>query len=243
MKKVCIIQARLGSSRLPNKVLKKINEKTILDIVYERVEKSLDVLDEIIFAIPDGDKDIELEKYLIEKKYKYYKGSELDVLERYYKCALKFNADFIVRVTCDCPIVDYYTISDIVREAVNSNCDYIIKEDMPIGVTSEGFTFKALEKAYKEAKEDYQREHVISYFLDNSEFNNVFIKAEGILNRPDYRFTLDTEEDFTLIKEIYSEFNNDFLIDISKVIGFIDNNNELLFINNKIKQKTYKDYL
>ncbi|MDP4176904.1 MAG: glycosyltransferase family protein [Bacillota bacterium] len=243
MNVVCIVQARMGSSRLPGKVLMNIRNKTIVELIYERLKKC-SKLNKIIFAIPNTEKDKALIDIFNNNNIEYFMGNENDVLERYYFCAKEYNADFIIRVTCDCPFVDYTTIDEIVEEGIKVKCDYILKENLPVGVTSEAFTFEALEKAYFEADKDYQREHVISYFLDNPDkFKLTFINAKGILNKPEYRLTLDTLEDFNVIKTIYDNLYKEEPIDIKDVIEFIENNHEILKINSQIKQKTYKDYL
>ncbi len=243
MNVICIAQARMGSSRFPGKVLMKIKNKTIIELIYARLKKCT-TLNKVIFAVPNTEKDKELVDVLRMNKMECFIGNENDVLERYYLCAKEYKADFIVRVTCDCPFVDYNTIDEIVNEGIKANCDYILKENLPVGVTAEAFTFQALEKAYYEADKPYQREHVISYFLDNPDkFKLLFTKVSGILNKPEYRLTLDTLEDFNLIKIIYDNLYKEEPIDIKDVIKFIENNNEVLKANEHIKQKTYKDYL
>ncbi|MBU3142326.1 cytidylyltransferase domain-containing protein [Clostridium sp. CF012] len=242
MRTLCIIQARTGSSRLSGKVLMKIGNRTIVEIIYERLKKCGNVIDDIIFAIPDSDKEKKLEDLLISKGYLYFKGSELNVLERYYKCAKKYKGDIIVRVTCDNPLVDYTVVKELVNVVIKQGADYIIKKELPIGITSEAMNFKSLEEAYLNADKDYHKEHVTSYFLDYPEkFNNVILYADGIFNKPNYRFTLDTEEDYKLMKVIYTNLYKGEELEVEDVIKFINNNNELIDINKNIRQKSYND--
>lgn len=241
MNVICIAQARMGSTRYPGKVIQKIKDKTIIEHIYERLKKSLKI-NKIVFAIPDTKKDESLIYLLREKNIEYFLGNEDDVLERYYFCAKKYCADIIVRVTCDCPFVDYNTIDEIIDEGIKMKYDYIVKENLPIGVTAEAFTFEALKKAYIEADRHYQREHVISYFLDNpNKFKLGFLRAEGIFNKPQYRLTLDTLEDLYVTKVIYDDLYNNEPITVEEVINYIENNRDLLKINSHIKQKNYKE--
>ena len=106
---VIIIQARLSSSRFPGKILKKINNKTLLEILYNRLKQSK-TPNKIVFSVPDNLKNKKLHKFLKKKKYNFYRGSEGNVLDRYYKTALKYKASYIGRITSDCPIVDPHMI-------------------------------------------------------------------------------------------------------------------------------------
>ena len=121
----CIVQARMSSTRLPNKVLMKIdNNNTILDFVINQL-KSSKYLDEIIIAttnLPIDDKIINFAK---KKQIKYFRGSEKDVLSRYYDCANFFSLDSIVRVTSDCPLIDPNILDNLIEKYVDSNCDFI----------------------------------------------------------------------------------------------------------------------
>jgi spore coat polysaccharide biosynthesis protein SpsF len=242
MRTICIIQARTGSSRLSGKVLMKIGNRTIVEIIHDRLKKCGDTIDDIIFAIPDSDSEKELEELLINKGYSYFRGSELNVLERYYKCAKKYKGDIIVRATCDNPLVDYNVVRELVNVVINEGADYIIKKELPIGITTEAMNFNSLEEAYLNSDKDYHKEHVTAYFLDHPEkYNNVTLHAEGIFNKPNYRFTLDTEEDYNLMKVIYKSLYKGEELEVADVIKFIDNNTELIGINKNIRQKSYKE--
>ena len=112
MKIIAIVQAGQDSKRFPNKVLKKIKKKNIVEIIYSRLKKSKH-LSKIVFAIPKKDKL--LKKTLLNNKINYYLGSEENVLQRYYECALKFKADIVVRITADCPFVDYMILDNMIK--------------------------------------------------------------------------------------------------------------------------------
>ena len=151
MNVVAIIQARLGSTRLPGKVLKKIQNKVVLDYVIDRL-KTCKKIDEIVLAITTNKKDDVLEKYAKDKKINYIRGSEEDVLSRYYEAAKKYNADIIVRITSDCPLIDPKIVDEIITKHLENNADYtanIIERTYPRGLDTEVFNFNTLETSFK----------------------------------------------------------------------------------------------
>jgi spore coat polysaccharide biosynthesis protein SpsF len=236
---ICIIQARLTSSRLPNKVLMSIKNKTIIEHIYDRLALCRK-LDKIVFAIPDNSKNDNLAIKLAALRYEYYRGSEDDVLDRYYVGATKYYADIVVRVTSDCPFIDYNTVDDIIEFMQDTGYDYVSREGLPIGVTSEAFTFEALAYAHHKAKENYQREHVVPFMIERTDiFNNFMLSTAPEINRPNYRLTLDTMEDYILIRKLYEHLYNGKPIPILDLIKYLDNNQHLLAINKHIRQKSY----
>ena len=239
---VAIVQARTGSTRLHNKVLKKIKNKKILDYVIERVKLSKKINNVVLAITKNPNEDI-LEKYAIEKKIKYHRGSENDVLERFYKTAKKYNAEIIVRITSDCPLIDPNIIDEIIKAHLYIKSDYTsntIYRTFPRGMDTEVFSFKVLEYTFNNAKENYQREHVTPYIRENPDkFKLKNIEAVGILKRPDLRLTVDTIEDYKLIKIILEEFNY-INFKLKDIITFLNNNETLLDINKSIKQKEEK---
>ena len=245
MNVVAIIQARIGSTRLPGKVLKKIQNKVVLDYVIDRL-KTCKKIDDIILAITTNKKDDVLERYAKDKKISYIRGSEEDVLSRYFQAAKKYNADIIVRVTSDCPLIDPKIVDEIITKHIENNADYtanIIERTYPRGLDTEVFNFDILEKTHKHAKEKHYREHVTPYVREHPEkFKLQSIEAQGKIKRPDIGITLDTKEDFELISKIISHFDNlDFYTE--NVIDFLEKNPELIKINQNVKQKKVKDKL
>lgn len=242
MKVIAIVQARMGSTRLPGKVLKKIKAKTVLDYVIERL-RLCNKLDDIVLATTTNKKDNILEEYAINKEINFFRGSEEDVLSRYYEAAKKFNADVVVRITSDCPLIDPEIVDNIISKHVESTADYtsnIVKRTYPRGLDTEVFNFDVLTVTYNNANEKYQREHVTSYIMEHTEkFKLQNIEAEGILKRPDIRITVDTKEDFELIKRIILSFNN-LNFKAKDIIDLLDKNPKLLDINKDIKQKRMK---
>ena len=238
MKKVvAIIQARMGSTRLPGKVMKDLCGKTVLAHDIERVRQSK-YIDEIVIATTKFKEDDIILKEVSKNGAKVYRGSENDVLSRYYEAAKENKADVIVRITSDCPLIDPF----IVDEVLNSNYDLVTNAGVypenrtyPRGLDVEVFSFDILKKAFQEAKEMYQREHVTPFIYENSK--NIYYYKNDI-DFSKYRWTLDTEEDYKLIEIIYKKLykgeHNFYFNDILKLFDDIP---ELFEINKNVRQK------
>lgn len=222
MKKVVVIsQSRTGSTRLPKKVLKKIGNITMLEIHLERV-LMVKYASEIILATTDNKKDDIIELIGQRKGVKVYRGSENDVLDRYYQAAKISKADVIVRITSDCPLIDPKLIDNLIQEHLKNKKDFtsnIIDRFFPDGLDVEICSFAALEKAWKEAKEQKDREHVTYYIWQNSDLlgKSIFtahnvITADNV-NYSDFRLTLDYTEDFQLFELLIAKlgFNRPWL--------------------------------
>ena len=240
-----IIQARVTSTRLPGKVLMNIEGKPMLWHVINRLKFSKE-LDDIILAIPDTKENDILEKFAKDNKVKYFRGSEEDVLSRYYKTAKEFKCDVMVRITSDCPLIDPEIIDLVIEEHLNFKADYssnTLKRTFPRGLDTEVFNFDILEKSYKKAKENYQREHVTPYIYEHPEiFKLQNIEAEKELYRPELRWTVDTKEDLELVREVYRHLYKPQKIFYTKdIIDLSDKYSELMKINIHIKQKDLKD--
>lgn len=244
LKIATIIQARMGSSRLPGKVMLKICKKTVLEHVINRVEKSK-LVDEIIIATTKKESDEIIVKEATRCGVKYFKGSEEDVLSRYYFAAKENDVDIIIRITSDCPLIDSHIIDEVIDFYLKNDYDIVtnagndlIQRTYPRGLDVEIFSLKALENAHSNAKEKYQREHVTPYIYENSE------KIYYYKNEEDYskhRWTLDTKEDFELINIIYNNlYNGDHEFYFHDILNFINNNLELIKINENIEQKKLK---
>jgi spore coat polysaccharide biosynthesis protein SpsF len=241
MKVVAIIQARMGSTRLPGKVMKTILGKPVILWDLERVSLSK-LIDEIVVAIPYGNENDIIEDTIKEHDDKIIiiRGSEHDVLDRYYRAALQTNADVIVRITSDCPLIDPVIVDSIIEQFFNNDCVYcsnILQRTYPRGLDTEVFSFEALKKAWKESKKDYEREHVTPYMIENP---NRF-KLHNVVNDNDLsnlRWTLDTEEDLKFIEIIYKQKIPEkqmFLMD--DVLDLLEKEPGLNEINMHIEQK------
>ncbi len=228
-----IIQARLGSTRLPGKVLKQIGKYNSLQLIYKRVKKSKYV-NGIFFAIPKNKKNIRLKKFILKKITRgVFLGSENNVLNRYYLAAKKFKSDIVVRITADCPLVDSDIIDDYINILKKNNLDYVFNckpHTYPDGLDVEVFTFKALKKANKNAKKLIQKDGVTRYFRDNLKmFKYKHIKCP-IKNISHLRITLDTKKDLALIKIIYKFFYPKVIFSWKKIVSFYKLN-KVLFNN------------
>lgn len=237
-----IIQARMTSTRLPDKVLMDIRGEPMLWHVINRLTY-VKKLDDIILAIPNTKENDILERFAKDNKVKYFRDNEEDVLSRYYQAAKIFKCDIMARVTADNPLIDPQIMDLVIEKHLDSKADYTsndLKRTFPMGLKAEVFNFKSLEKAYEEAKEDYQREHVTPYIYEHPEkFKLCNIEAEEKLRRSDLRLTVDTREDLELIKEIYRYFYNSKkkIFYLREIIALFEKYPELSQINSNIQQK------
>lgn len=243
-----IIQARMSSSRLPGKIMLKLSGKEVLWHVVKRCQKSK-LADKVIVATSTDMSDDKIEKFCLKNKFNVYRGNLTNVLERYYMAAKNNNLDTVIRISSDCPLVDPVLIDHLINKFKNRKYDYssnIIKAgqtNFPIGLAVEIFSFKALEKNYKEATSDYEKEHVTPRFYENIKK----FKISPILKPlPGYnkscRITLDYPEDFKVIKSIYKNLyikNN--IINTKTAIAFLNNNPRISSINSSLIQKNYKE--
>ncbi len=205
-KVVGIVQARMGSTRLPGKVLKKINNTTVIKLMLDRLSLSKK-LNKIIIATSNNPKDKPLIEYVDSLGYDYFVGDEFDVLDRFYNAAKHINYKTIVRFTADCPLIDANLVDRVIDLYLGSDADYVSNTNPPTfpdGLDVEVFSFDSLEKAFKESEKNYDREHVTPFIL-----NNAMFKKSNYSNDKDLsleRWTLDNIEDFTVIKNIVNHF-------------------------------------
>jgi len=238
---VGIVQARVGSTRLPNKVIKKLGNKTIIEILLNRLTKSK-TINRIVIATTTKKEDDIIEKIALNSGFEVFKGSEKDVLDRYYNAAIEYNAGIIVRITADNPLTDVDLIDSQVESLIESSYDYVTAKGIILGLGSEVFTLNTLKKAWENAKEKYQREHVTPYIYENPEmFKLGYVNPPDLLKREDIRLTIDTIEDFKLYQELYNHLGDLENADIQKIIKFLDKNPKIKEINLKVRQKNYKE--
>ena len=243
MKTVAIIQARTGSTRLPRKVLRMLGDKPVLLHVVERLHQ-VKGIDEIIIATTTNHTDEPIVELAMKHNVHYFRGSEENVLSRYYFAAKERGADTVIRFTADCPLIDPFVAEAILEEYLKNDCDImtnggddLTKRTFPRGFDTEVFSFDKLEEAFQRATESYQKEHVTPYIYEHC-------KVMHYLNETDeshYRLTLDTEEDFELIDVIYQRLykgKHDFYS--RDIIGLLKQEPELVRINAHIEQKKTK---
>jgi spore coat polysaccharide biosynthesis protein SpsF len=242
MKTVAIIQARMGSSRLPGKVMLDLCGKTVLAHVIERV-KAGGV--EVIVATSDKLVDDVVAAEAKKNGAKVFRGSEDDVLSRYYYAARQAGAELIVRVTGDCPLYDGRLLADMLKyyKGEAKNCDFLantMERRFPRGLDTEILTFEALEKCFNGAKEAFQREHVTTYIYQNPGL----FKIRHYRRQPDLshlRWTLDTIEDWQMIKSVYAALyrpgSKNPIFSTAKVVNYLAQHPEIAKLNAHIEQK------
>lgn len=233
-----IIQARMGSSRLPAKVLKQIKGKSILSYQVDRVKR---LNYPIYIATTAKPQDDQLEEFAFENQLSVFRGDEDNVLKRYYECALKNELDVIVRVTSDCPLIDENVIYEGIKRYLDEDDDLLylsntLDRTYPRGADFEVFSFYQLEDAYKNAAEISDLEHVTPYIWKNKSGRTriIQIKQKGDFSR--FRLTLDTTEDFLLIQTLIEAFNADEL-NMAEICKIMVDNPSLAKINEHIEQK------
>ncbi len=241
VKVVAIVQARMGSTRLPGKVMMEICGKAVLLHIIDRL-KACKLIDKIVIATTLHDKDDVIFDAVTnyDNNIGLFRGSEENVLERYYLAAKKSNADVVVRVTSDDPLIDPSVIDDLIGEFMNDDCDYVsnsLNKTFPLGLDAEVFSFNALEKAYHNASHAYEREHVTPYIIENSDIFKLLNVANDI-DLSHLRWTLDTMNDFEFISAVYKRIYPQkklFLLD--DVLELLDKVPKLIDINKHIEQK------
>lgn len=239
-----IIQARMGSSRLPGKILKQIEKRPILWHVIDRLRHSECVSKNIIIATTSLKRDKRIVEFARQNNVKIFCGDEENVLQRYIQAAKYYNIEIIVRITSDNPLLDFHSISDLVR-LCQENADLTFITGLPIGVSVEVVKKSALIKAKDELKKFDDRlkmhyhEHVTPFVMEREDIFKVrYIYASVGLKRPRYRLTVDTIDDLLLIRQIYKRlYRQGRPIEIKKVIELLDRMPELAGINAHVKQK------
>lgn len=247
MKTGIIIQARMNSSRLPGKIMMDLCGKPVIWHVYERLKKCREV-DEIIIATTDSAVDDSFVSYLQSQNIHFYRGSEEDVLDRYYCAAKDHNMDIIVRITADCPLIEARIVDELCKVIKRTEYPIVtnigisnvssksMERTFPRGLDAEVFRFSLLEEAYLNGKEKYHKEHVSPYMYENCK--NIFnLKNEK--DYSNYRWTVDTIDDFKLVEIIYNHFykKSQHNFHMEDIIKFMKNNSDLIKINEYVAQK------
>jgi spore coat polysaccharide biosynthesis protein SpsF len=234
---VAIIQARMGSTRLPGKVLAEIEGHPMLWHVVQRVQtaKSLDCA---VVATTTGRDDNVIADFCRECGFHCFRGSERDVLDRYYSAARHYRAEAIVRITSDCPLIDPQIVDSVVHAFTSQQPDYAsncIERTFPRGLDTEILTMRALESTWCDAVYDHQREHVTAYIYENpKKFNILSIKGDD--DHSAHRWTVDTREDLDFVRAVYSRFQDASFL-WNDVLRIIELEPQLATINSWIRQK------
>lgn len=258
---IAIIQARMGASRLPGKPLLDLGGQPMLRRVVTRTRRARR-LDEVMVATTTEAEDAAIAYYCQATGIPVYRGSLHDVLDRFYQAARLQRADIVVRITADCPVID----PDLIDETVSivhgppSTVDFAAtrlpppwRRTYPIGLDVEACTFAALERAWKEADQPYQREHVMPFLYEGVILDTSHV-AQGISKRgfriaqlnhdPDYgtlRWTVDTAEDLELLRQVYARFDGRDEFSWREVLALFEREPELGQINAHVKHKSFND--
>ncbi|CAN1593390.1 SpsF Spore coat polysaccharide biosynthesis protein F, CMP-KDO synthetase homolog [Candidatus Pelagibacterales bacterium] len=240
-----IIQARLNSKRLPNKILKKINNTTILEILINRLLKCFK-RNTIVIATTKKKEDSEIIKVAKKLKVNFFRGSENNLLLRYICTAKKFAINNIIRITSDCPLVDPFLIKKMKNKFLETGVDYLSntlpawKSKFPNGSDIEIFTYKSLIKAKKLAKTKVEREHVTNVFWNSKRFNTITFK--GKKNYSHYKYCLDYKSDFNLIKMIIKALlHKKKFGTYLEIIKIIKNNKKMMSISTLSNKKFFNN--
>ena len=228
---IAIVQARLGSTRLPNKVLKKINDRTLIDLLLTRLSQSK-LIDKILVAIPSTSNNDNLSKVVKALGFDVFRGEENDVLDRFYNAAKAHHADVVVRITGDCPLVDSGLVDSVLERF--KNLDYMGNVNPPTypdGLDIEVFTFQALELAYELAIDKFDCEHVTPFIRNSGKFRCGNLENEEDLSR--LRWTVDEPADFEVVSNVFNYFHPDILFGWKKIIE-LSNKHPKLFLSNKL---------
>jgi spore coat polysaccharide biosynthesis protein SpsF len=260
-KVVAIIQGRMSSSRLPGKILADIAGQPMLQRVFIRTSRAAAVT-ETIFATTTDPSDDPVAEYCDFSRIPFRRGSLYDVLDRYYQAAKQAKADYVVRVTADCPVIDAALIDDVANILLEGEYDFVCNRlpppwhrTYPIGLDVEACTFKALAQAWKEAREPQHREHAMPYFYEGVDLTrqsrtletgtsprgyNIAL-LQHITDFGDYRWTVDTPEDLEFMRQVYGHFNGRDDFTWKDVLDLVHNEPQLMEINANVKHKTLKD--
>ncbi|MFP5113728.1 cytidylyltransferase domain-containing protein [Bacillaceae bacterium C204] len=245
---VAIIQARMGSTRLPGKVMKEVLGKPLLEFQIERVRKSK-LITRVVVATTKKETEQPIIDLCKRLSVDYFRGSEMDVLARYFEAANQYKADVVVRLTSDDPLIDPTIIDKIITEFLSnpSKYDYVsnsIDKTYPLGLDTEVFSMNALKQAYQEAKSPAFREHVTPYIRLHPDKFNIGVVLHPV-DLSSYRLTVDTKEDLELISRVLSELyeKKRECFTLEDIIVLLQQHPEWILLNSHIEQKKLEDEL
>jgi len=239
---VAIIQARLGSSRLPGKVLLDIEGKPMLWHVVDRLKASK-AIGKIVVATSLNAENDAIEKFCAKYGILCFRGSEEDVLDRYYRAANAYKADVVVRITADCPFIDPSVTDGVIIKYISGKDSYdgasnTVVRKFPRGLDSEVISYPILEEIWDAANKRHHREHVTAYIYEHPElYRMLSVESDNDLSY--LRWTVDEEADLRLVKEVYKRlYRKGHIFMMDDIIGLLDKEPSLKDINRDVKQKT-----
>lgn len=242
MRIVAVVQARIGSSRLPGKVLKGLGGQSVLARVVQRLRRS-SLISEVVIAtsVSPGDEAVVREAERLNVGCS--RGSEADVLDRFYHAAHAFHADVIVRITSDCPLIDPDITDQTIRAFLDEQPDYAsngLERTYPRGLDTEAMTADALARAWRKASEPYQREHVTPFLYEHPDLFKI-LSVTNDIDYSEHRWTLDTPEDLEFIRAVYERFGDGDDFSWREVLQLVEREPALSQLNSHVQQKALKE--
>lgn len=237
-KVITVVQARMGSSRLPGKVMMRVQNKTLLELQLERISMALNC-GKIVVATSTNQLDDELVSYVEKLGYEVFRGNKSNLLDRHYRCAIKYKADIVAKIPSDCPLIDREAIEAVFDLFYKGDFDYVSNlhpATYPDGNDCEVFSFQALEKACIEATKSMEREHTTPYFWEHPEsfrLGNVIWNVDKDYSMS-HRFTLDYLEDYYFIEAVYNElYPKNPRFNLNDILNLLERNPRIYDINSK----------
>lgn len=232
MTSVAVIQARMGSSRLPGKVLLSLDCTPVIRHVVRRTLAAATV-DVAVVATSQKDRDKIITWHAAEEGAETFQGDEDDVLGRMYQAAGEYDANSVVRITADNPLLSPAAIDAAVMKLNDTDADYVsnkIDQTFPSGLDVEAFTFDSFTRIERQSKDPYYREHVTPYYREFENFTTLNLDADEVFSegfmrgRTDLRLTLDTPDDYDLFRRIYENVAYEKTVDIRDAVTYLDKN-------------------
>lgn len=234
-----IIQARCGSTRFPNKVFADINGKPLIWHVVDRLAHAK-TIDKIVIATTTNAKDDKIEAWCKENNVAVFRGSEDDVLNRYYCASVAYPSDIVVRITADDPFKEPAVIDAVVSKLINEGYDHVTNNfppSWPEGLDCEAFTFAALKESEETTHDSFEREHVTQYIYHNPDKFKIGNVASDV-NLSGYRWTIDKEVDYEMVKAVYAHRDpkNTGILLLDEILEILKNNPEIAQINSSVER-------
>ena len=240
MKTGIIVQARMGSERLPGKVMLNIDENPMLFYVINQL-RYCKLADVIIIATTSNKEDDVIEKYAKSQNIECFRGNDGDVLDRYYQCAKKYNISTIVRITCDDPLIDPVIVDQTIRKFYSDDFDFVtnrMSRTFPFGTEVDVFSFESFSNLWKKAKKPSEREHVIPYYYNNSHDFSIF-NISNPENLSHLSWSVDRKNDLLFVREIVLRIKNRPIL-MNDILLLLKKEPKLMQINsNRIPDEGY----
>jgi spore coat polysaccharide biosynthesis protein SpsF len=238
---IAVIQGRMGSTRLPGKVLADIEGKPLIWHIFNRLQK-ISLISEVVISTTNQSTDKPLIEFAKKENIAYFAGSEDDIIDRIYKTGEKFSCDILVKINADCPLIDIKLIENGINLFLSSknkpdlitNC---VEETFPEGMQYSIFNFNVIKKIWLTLKESFWREYFYRFMIENkNNFSIINIKNEKDLSK--LRWTVDYQEDLEFVKKIYSKlYSKNQFFGMNEILNLLDKNPEIRKINDKYSSK------